>query len=107
MTAAAASGAGPSIVGPATQPGRYLLGAKPIRWTWRAVLFLASDAAGYITGTWLLADEVLASTDEQSAETAGLPLKSSFYMQLPCEIVTSVTHKSAATGAMTHIERYN
>ena len=56
MRAAQAEG-GPKIEGPATMPGRSVLGrvAQPIEIA-RAVLFLASDAASFITGAELLVD---------------------------------------------------
>ena len=56
MRAMAAQG-GPKIEGPATLPGRNVIGriADPIEMA-RAVLFLASDAASYITGVELLVD---------------------------------------------------
>jgi NAD(P)-dependent dehydrogenase (short-subunit alcohol dehydrogenase family) len=56
MRAAQAAG-GAVIAGPATFPGRSLMGrsADPIEMA-RAVLFLASDAASYITGAELLVD---------------------------------------------------
>ena len=48
---------GPKIEGPAVIPGRQVIGriAQPIEMA-RAVLFMASDAASYITGTELLVD---------------------------------------------------
>ena len=56
MRAMAAQG-GPKIDGPAVMPGRSILGrvAQPIEVA-RAVLFLASEAASFITGAELLVD---------------------------------------------------
>ena len=56
MRAMAAQG-GPKIEGPATIPGRNVMGriADPIEMA-RAVLFLASPAASYVTGVELLVD---------------------------------------------------
>lgn len=56
MKAAEGTG-GPVIAGPALMPGRNLMGriAEPIEMA-RAVLFLASDAASYITGIEMLVD---------------------------------------------------
>ncbi|MGQ3176887.1 MAG: SDR family oxidoreductase, partial [Blastomonas fulva] len=56
MRAMAAQG-GPRIEGPALLAGRNVIGriADPIEMA-RAVLFLASDAASYITGVELLVD---------------------------------------------------